>query len=160
MRLDVDVILAGGSFGARAAKDATRQIPIVMAGVGETVASGLVRSLARPGGNLTGFSFAEPESAGKRLQLLKEMVPSLKQVAVLWTSTNPYSVLQWRVVQQTAAGLGLTLVSHEARTLKELENALTILSKTGPDAVMVLGRRPTSACPPCGTLSRDQPNTG
>src|SRR5262249_1948042 len=72
------------------------------------------------------------------LQLLKEMVPSLKQVAVLWTSTNPYSVLQWRVVQQTAGGLGLTLVSHEARTLKELENALTILSKTGPDAVLVL----------------------
>ncbi len=94
VRLDVDVILAGGAFGARAAKNATQRIPIVMAGVGETVESGLVRSLGRPGGNVTGFSnVAGPEIVAKRLGLLKEMLPQVKRVAVLWTSTNPYSLL-------------------------------------------------------------------
>src|SRR5262245_523921 len=138
VRLDVDLILAGGSFGARAAKNATDRIPIVMAGVGETVASGLVSSLARPGGNLTGFSFAEPDIAGKQVELLREIIPSLERIAILWTSTNPYSVLQWRTVEQTAARLGVTLVSHEARTLAEIDNVLAILSKAVTNAVMVL----------------------
>lgn len=138
VQLDVDLILAGGSFGAKAAKNATQRIPIVMAGVGESVATGLVRSLARPGGNMTGFTFAEPESAGKRLELLKEMVPALKNLAVIWASTNPYSVLQWKVVQKAATRLELSLNSQEAGTLEEIEHVLSILSRTSADAVMVL----------------------
>ena len=139
VRLEVDVILAGGAFGARAAKNATERIPIVMAGVGEVVESGLVRSLAHPGGNLTGFSVvADPEIVAKGLGLLKEVLPQLKRVAVLWTSKNAYSVLRWRALQRSAPGLGVTLQSHEARSVQEIESALVALQRTHPGALMVL----------------------
>jgi putative tryptophan/tyrosine transport system substrate-binding protein len=87
---------------------------------------------------LTGFSFAEPDIAGKQLDLLKEMIPSLKRVVILWTSSNPYSVLQWKAVEQTAAKLGVTVVSQEAQTLQEIENVLATLTRSSADAVMVL----------------------
>ena len=89
VRLKVDVIVTGGSTATRAAKEATITIPIVMTQDNDPVGNGFVASLARPGGNITGLSTLSPELSGKRLELLKEIVPKLSRVAVLGTSTNP-----------------------------------------------------------------------
>ena len=89
VRLKVDVIVTGGPPSAHAAKEATATIPIVMIQVGDPVGSGFVASLARPGGNITGLSGLAPELNGKRLELLKEIIPKLSRVAVFGTSTSP-----------------------------------------------------------------------
>ena len=89
MRLKVDVIVSGGPSATRAAKEATVTIPIVMAQDPDPVGSGFVASLARPGGNITGLATLAPELSGKRLELLKEIIPKLSRVAVLGTSTSP-----------------------------------------------------------------------
>lgn len=96
VRLKMDVIVASGTPAAVAAKHATTTTPVVMAVAGDPVGTGLVASLARPGGNITGLSLMAPELAGKRLQLLKEVVPGASRVAVLWNEANPYAVLVWR----------------------------------------------------------------
>src|SRR4029077_2506370 len=89
VRLKVDVIVTPGTLPTRVTKEATSTIPIVMAQVGDPVGSGFVASLARPGGNITGLSSLAPELSGKRLELLKEIVPKLSRVAVFGTSTRP-----------------------------------------------------------------------
>ena len=89
----VDIILAGGSLGAEAAKHATSVIPIVTAGAGDLVDLGLVESLARPGGNLTGFVAAAPEAAAKRFQIIREMRPEHRRAAILWNSASSNSKL-------------------------------------------------------------------
>jgi putative ABC transport system substrate-binding protein len=96
-RSNVDVIVTGGTPAAKALKAATRTIPIVMAIIGDPVAAGLVDSLARPGGNATGFSIVAPELGSKRLELLKEIVPKLSLVAVLLNSNNPQSKIERRL---------------------------------------------------------------
>ena len=90
VRLNVDVIVARGTLGPLAAKRATSTIPIVMTAAGDPLGSGLVASLARPDGNVTGMSLMVPELGGKRLELLKELLPRLSRVAVLWNAANPY----------------------------------------------------------------------
>src|SRR5947199_4326052 len=105
--LKVDVIVAGGTPPPLAAKHATRTIPIVMAAAGDPVGSELVASLARPGGNVTGLSTFTPELAGKRLQLLKEGVPGVSRVAVLWNAANPYAALVTREPEAAARKLGV-----------------------------------------------------
>lgn len=137
-QLKVDVIVAGGTSGAAAAKNATREIPIVMAGVAEPVEAGLVASLARPEGNLTGFSTGAPQSTSKRLQVLREAVPGIKRAAVVWNSTNPSAQREWSVAQETAKVLGLALVSHEARTLDGLQDTLATVPRAHPDSMIVL----------------------
>ena len=132
----VDVILAGASIGARVAKNATREVPIVAAGAGDLVLSGLVSNLARPDGNLTGFIASAPELAGKRLEIVKEIKPAARNVVVLRNTTTPQ--LEWKVIQQASRDLGLTLESYELRDLKELENALVAIPKTHPDFISVL----------------------
>jgi putative ABC transport system substrate-binding protein len=87
VRLKVDIIITAGAPAARAAKEATSTVPIVMTQIGDPVGSGFVASLARPGGNITGLSILAPELSGKRLDLLKEIVPNLSRVAVFGTST-------------------------------------------------------------------------
>ena len=114
VRLKVDIIVASVNTDASAAKKATRTIPIVMASVGDPVASGLVESLARPGGNITGLSQMAPELAGKRLELLKEIVPKLSRVAVLWNPQGATSTLNWKEIQLPARRLGVQLHSLEA----------------------------------------------
>jgi len=89
VRLKVDIIVTAGASATRPAKEATSTIPIVMTGDSDPVGSGIIASLARPGGNITGLSTLAPELSGKRLELLKEIVPSLSRVAVLGTSTQP-----------------------------------------------------------------------
>ena len=96
VRSNVDVVITGGTSAARALAAATAIIPIVVAIVGDPVAAGLVNNLARPGGNLTGFSIFAPELGGKRLELLKEIVPNVSSVAVLLNSLNPQSKIELR----------------------------------------------------------------
>ena len=105
VRLKVDVLLTNSTPAAQAAKNATRTIPIVFLGVADPVATGLVDSLARPGGNVTGFTNIAPVLAGKRLELLKETVPKLSRVAVLWNPQNPGSTSQWQESQMPAREL-------------------------------------------------------
>src|SRR5262249_32378215 len=99
VRLKVDVIMTASTAAALAAKNATRTIPIVFYSAGDPVASGLVDSLARPGGNITGFTVISPALAGKRLELLKETIPKLLRVAVLWNPQDPGPALQWKESQ-------------------------------------------------------------
>ena len=123
VQLKVDIILAPTSGSAKAAKDTTRTIPIVMAASGDPVGLGLVAGLARPGGNVTGPSMMNTEIIGKRMQLLKEVVPGLARVAVLANSVNPIYTLFWRETGPAARELGLDLQPVEARVPEDFEAA-------------------------------------
>ena len=123
VRLRVDVLLASLTPAAAAAKNASRTIPIVFHGGFDPVALGLVDSLARPGGNVTGFTAIAPALAGKRLELLKETVPKLSRVAVLWDPQNPGSAQQWKESQLPARELGLQLHSIEVSSADKFEAA-------------------------------------
>ena len=134
----VDVILAGGSVGAEAAKRATATIPIVAAGVGDLVELGLVRNLAHPDGNLTGFVAAAPETAAKRFQMIKEIMPKAKHIAVLWNPTSSNAQLEWKVVKEFAEANNLIATLHDARNIAELSVALDQIKLSGPDALLNL----------------------
>ena len=124
VRLKVDVIVSHGTPGPLAAKQATSAIPIVMTSAGDPVGSGLVSSLARPGGNVTGLSLMVPELGGKRLQLLKEILPGLSRVAVLWNAANPYASLVAREMEATATTLGVQLQALVVRGPDDFAGAL------------------------------------
>ena len=148
MRLKVDIIVvAGGDRSIRAAKNATKTIPIVMVGDGtDPVEAGLVESLARPGGNVTGLTNLTRELGGKRLELLKEAVPKLARVAVLYDPTIPASVLEVKEVLPVAArALGLTVRSWEVRAADGFERVFAALNKERPDGLYV-PRGPANAC--------------
>jgi len=141
VRLKVDIIVvAGGNVMARAAKNATKTIPVVMVGAGsDPVEAGLVESLARPGGNVTGLTNLGPELGGKRLELLKEAVPKLARVAVLYDPANPASVLEVKeVLPVPARALGLTVRSWEVRAANGFEKVFAALNKERPDGLYVL----------------------
>jgi putative ABC transport system substrate-binding protein len=123
VRLKVDVILATATPVALAAKNATTTIPIVFLNVPDPVAAGLVDSLARPGGNITGVTTIAAILAGKRLELLKETVPKLSRVAVLWDPQDPGSALQWKESQLPARDLGLQIHSLEVSSADKYEGA-------------------------------------
>src|SRR6266545_3347284 len=123
VRLKVDVLLASATPAAVAAKNATRTVPIVFYGGFDPVALGLVDSLARPGGNVTGFTSIAVALAGKRLELLKETVPKLSRVAALWDPQNPGSAQQWKESQLPARELGLQLHSIEVSSADKFEAA-------------------------------------
>ena len=140
VRLKVDIIVsAGGSAMIRAAKDATKTIPIVMAGSGiDPVEAGLVDSLARPGGNVTGLTNLTGELGGKRLELLKDAVPKVARVAVLFEPASPNGVLEVKEVLPVAArGLGLTVRPWEVRDADGFEKVFASLSKERSDALYV-----------------------
>ena len=134
----VDIILAGGSVGAEAAKHATSLIPIVAAGVGDLVELGLVTSLARPDGNLTGFVAAAPETAAKRFQIIKEIKPEARRAAVLWNSASSNAKLEWNVAKEFAAANDIVVALHDAHDVEELRNALASIPQSAPDALVVL----------------------
>jgi putative ABC transport system substrate-binding protein len=136
VRLNVDVIFAGGTGAAIPAKAATRTIPIVMGFSDDPVASGLVQSLARPGGNVTGMSQMSPEVSGKRIELLKEVVPGLARVAVLWES-SPDKLLELTETQAAARALGLTLQPLEVRDASQIETAFAAMTRERAGAVVV-----------------------
>src|SRR5262249_31077334 len=110
VRLNVDLILTHGTPGARAAKAATTTIPIVVAVVGDALATGLVQSLARPGVNVTGSSFQFPELNAKRLEMLKEALPGLKRAAVLMNATNVGNVVTFEAMARTARSIHVDVV--------------------------------------------------
>ena len=135
VRLKVDIIVAAGGAGLiQAAKNATKTIPIVMAGTGsDPVEAGLVESLARPGGNITGITTLSRELAGKRLELLKEAVPKLAHVAVLYDPANPASVLELKEVLPAAArALRLTLQPWEVRAADGFEKVFAAYKQAAP----------------------------
>jgi putative ABC transport system substrate-binding protein len=138
VRLKVDIIITVGAPAARAAKEATVTIPIVMMQVGDAVGSGFVASLARPGGNITGLSTLAPELSGKRLELLKEIVPKLSRVAVFGTSTSPDTAQSVREVELAAKALKLQLQYLDVLDFKDIATAFRAASKGRAEAVLYL----------------------
>jgi len=138
VRLKVDVILTATATDGLAARSATRTIPIVVASSGDPLGSGLVESLARPGGNVTGLSQIAPETVGKRLELLKEIVPRLARVAVLWNPQGQVSTLGWNEIQLPARQLGVQLQSLEARTLEDFVKAFDDATRARAGALVVM----------------------
>jgi len=134
IQLKVDVIVTHGTANVLAAKQATSAIPIVFASAGDPVGDGLVASLARPGGNITGLSVEGPDVAAKRLELLREVVPGLQRVAILANVNNPITLLQVREAQAAARTLGLELNTLEIRRAEDIEPAIESL-KTGVAAL-------------------------
>lgn len=140
VRLDVDVLVTVVTQASLAAKAATKTIPVVMLGVSDPVASGLVASLARPGGNITGTSSQTAEVSGKSLELLKEIMPKLSRVAVLWNPANAIFQAQLlKATERAASVLGLQLREFGARNTDELDRAFAAISNAHVGALMVLG---------------------
>jgi putative tryptophan/tyrosine transport system substrate-binding protein len=137
VRLKVDVLVTSATTATLAAKDVTRTIPIVFLGVSDPVAFGLVDSLARPGGNMTGFTNISAVLAGKRLELLKETIPKLSRVAVLWSPKSPGNAQQWKESQLPARELGLQLHSLEVSTNDKYEAAFKEATKARSGALVV-----------------------
>src|SRR6266496_772084 len=138
LRLKVDVIVCDSAGSTRHAKEATSTIPIVMTNDGDPVGNGLIASLARPGGNITGLSTLAPEISGKRLELLKEIVPRLSRVAVLGTSTQPGNAQQLKETELAAGAFGVKLQYLDVPSSKDIEIAFRAASKGRPEAVLVL----------------------
>jgi putative ABC transport system substrate-binding protein len=136
--LKVDVIAAPGTLAPLAAKQANSTIPIVMLAAGDPLGSGLVASLARPGGNVTGMSLMAPELGGKRLELLKEILPQLARVAVLWNAANPYSELVFKETQSAGRTLGIEVQSLEVRAPDDFDRAFEAASLQRPDALITV----------------------
>ena len=137
VRLKVDVIVTEDRR-TRPAKEATATIPIVMAQDRDPVGNGFVASLARPGGNITGLSSLAPELSGKRLELLKEIVPKLSRVAVFGNSTGPGNAQSLKETELAAGALGVQLQYLDVRDPKDIETAFRAASKGRADAVLVL----------------------
>jgi putative ABC transport system substrate-binding protein len=138
VRLKVDVIVTGGATNTRAAKEATSTIPIVMAQDPDPVGNGLVASLARPGGNITGLSSLSAELSGKRMELLREVLPKLSRVAVLGTAINAGNARQLRETELAAGTSGVQLLYLNVLGPKDIETALQDAAKRRADAVLVL----------------------
>jgi putative ABC transport system substrate-binding protein len=139
VRLKVDVILTPGFNAALAAKNATRTIPIVCLNLSDPVSAGLVDSLARPGGNITGFTNIAPVLAGKRLELLKETIPKLSRVALLWNPQDPSSAQSRKESQLPARELDLELHSMEVSRADKYESAFKAAIQTRSAALAVIG---------------------
>lgn len=138
--LNVDVIVAQVTQAAIAAKQATSTIPIVMIAVSDPVASGLVASLGRPGGNVTGTSAVAAGVAGKQLELLRELIPGIARVAALWNPANAvFQDQQLKEMQDAAAALKIELQLFEARSADEFERAFAAMAAARPPALLVLG---------------------
>jgi putative ABC transport system substrate-binding protein len=138
VRLNVDVIVGFGTPAPLAAKRTTTTIPIVMTAAGDPLGSGLVASLARPGGNVTGMSLMVPDLGGKRLELLKELLPRLARVAVLWNAANPYPARVFKEVQVAGRTLGIEVQSLEVRDPDDFDGAFQTLQRQHPDALMTV----------------------
>jgi putative tryptophan/tyrosine transport system substrate-binding protein len=139
VRLNVDiVVVTGGSPWIRAAKNATKTIPIVMANsVVDPVEAGLIESIARPGGNLTGLTLLSRELGGKRLELLKEAVPIVARVALLYEPGNPFDVPEVKEVEAAARALRLTIQPWEVRGADDFDKVFSAMAKQRPDGLYV-----------------------
>jgi len=139
VRQKADVIVVTTTPAALAARSVTKTIPIVHPVIIDPVGAGLVASLARPGGNITGATTQAPDLVAKRLQLLKEAIPHLSRVAVLWNAANLGNAGSWREVQDAAHALGVTLQSREVRGPEDFERAFAAMARERPDALLFIG---------------------
>jgi putative ABC transport system substrate-binding protein len=137
----VDVIVTAGTPATLAVKKGTTSVPIVMIAVGDPVGTGIIASLRKPGGNITGLTSISPELDGKRLELLREVIPAISHVAVLWNSASPLQVVGERRTQAAAQVLGIEVLSMGARTEEGLEAVLATIAKKQPGALLVLADR-------------------
>ena len=138
LRDNVELVVTGGGAAVRAAQRASKMIPIVMAEATAPVARGYVESLARPGGNTTGLSRRSPEEFGKILELLKETVPNLSSVAVLWSPRGPASTFGWNAIQLPARQMGLQLHSMEVRSPNDLDKAFQDATRARAGAFVIM----------------------
>jgi len=141
VKLKVDVILTAGTPGALAAKQATQTIPIVMAVTGDAVATGLVSSLARPGGNLTGLTTMAPDLEGKRLQILRELLPKLMTLVALVNTSNPFTAIQAEQTKISAKALGIQLHPIDLQRPEDLKDAFARVTRQRPDAITMVADR-------------------
>jgi putative ABC transport system substrate-binding protein len=138
VQLKVDIIVVSGSLSTQAAKNATKTIPIVMTNVNDPVGTGLVASLAHPGGNVTGLSNVGSDLGGKQLELLKEAFPKISRVAVLWDSANPGNVLWLGAMKVASEALRITLQPVELHGTSDIEPALSAIKKEHANALSAL----------------------
>jgi putative ABC transport system substrate-binding protein len=141
LALKVDVIVTAGTPATLAVKKATTSVPVVMIAVGDPVGTGVVPSLSQPGGNITGLTSISTEMDGKRLELLREVVPDVSHVAVLWNAASPLQVLAEKQTQAAARKLGIRVLSLGVRTEQEIQGALAAMVNQRPDALLVLADR-------------------
>lgn len=137
-RLKVDIIVTHGVLATQAAQRASKTIPIVCFGCGDAVSVGLVKSLARPGGNVTGLTVLAPEVSGKRVELIKEVVPGLKRLAVLWNSNNPVSKPELEEAEAAARSAGLQIQSISLSTPNDLQLVFNKMTTDRAQALMIL----------------------
>jgi ABC-type uncharacterized transport system substrate-binding protein len=138
VKLNVDVLVTAGTPGALAAKQVTSTIPIVLAAVGDPVAAGIVDSLARPGGNVTGLTFFFVEICAKRVELIKEAIPALSRIGVLINPANPSHLLALPAMQGTANALGAELVPVETKVLDDIAAAIATMTAQGARALVAI----------------------
>ncbi|MBI3706669.1 MAG: ABC transporter substrate-binding protein [Proteobacteria bacterium] len=134
----VDVIVTFGYPAAAAAKQGTTGVPVVLTGSGDPVATGLVNSLARPGGNITGMAEAASELSAKRLEVLKDAVPGLKRVAMLWNAADPGMTLRYRAAAEATQALAITVQALGVREPEDFESAFAAMERERPDAILMV----------------------
>ena len=137
-RLNVGILMVHGVLAAQAARKASNRIPIVCFACGDVIGTGLVGSLARPDGNITGITVIAPEVSGKRLQLLREAVPGLIRVAVLWNSGNPVSIPELKETEMAARSLGLQIQSLGVANADGFQSAFSSMATARAEALIVL----------------------
>jgi putative ABC transport system substrate-binding protein len=137
----VEVIVTAGTPASLAVKKATTSVPLVMVAVGDPVATGIVVSLGRPGGNITGLTSISEDLEGKRLELLREVVPTVSRVAVLWNPGNPILLADLKEIRAAAQVLGIEVQALEVRTAGELEETLNVIVRERPGALLVMADR-------------------
>ena len=138
VRLNPDVIVVAGSEATKAMKEATRTIPIVFAGPSYPIEEGLVRSFARPGGNITGVTVAQSDTVTKLLQLLRDVVPALTDACVIWSPANPGTEFTLRDMQAAAQGLKLKVLPVAMGSATDVDTALATIARTRPGSLIVL----------------------
>src|SRR6266849_5180374 len=138
VRLKVDIIIVITTPAALAVKSATKTIPIVFPTAIDPVGAGVISSLARPGGNITGLTTQSPDLVAKPLQLLKEAIPHLSRVAVLWNASNPANAGPWREAQDAARALGMALLSQEVRGPADFERVFAVMARERPDGLLFI----------------------
>jgi len=141
LALKVAVIVTAGTPATLAVKKATTSVPLVMSAVGDPVGAGIVPSLSHPGGNITGLTAISTEMDAKRLELLREVVPSVSYIALLWNAASPLQVLAEKQVQAAAQVLRMRVLSLGVKTEEEIKSALAVMARERPDALLVLADR-------------------
>jgi putative ABC transport system substrate-binding protein len=135
---NVDLIVSLGGPAAEAAKQATSTIPVIVMSAGDMVETGLVASLARPGGNITGVNDPAAVLSGKRLEILKELVPSAKRIAVLWNAGNYAMTLRYREMEKAARAMGMNVEPLGVREPDDFDVAFKAMTRARPDALMMV----------------------